>query len=308
MTTETNPTAVIEINGVSKSFGSLKAVDGVSLSIGRGFCFSLLGPNGAGKTTLSRMIGGVLPRNSGSMRVLGKDPWVDQTEVKFRLGVVMQDDALDEELDVRRNLEIYGRYFGLKGAAFRAKVGQLLSFVDLAGREKTHIQALSGGMKRRLVFARALLNDPDVLLLDEPTTGLDPQVRQLIWAMLRKLMAKGMTILLTTHYMSEASHLADQVAVMDKGRLIADGSPDELVQTHLPPWVLEFDTLNDPDVGSRIGKQNNFDQHGDRGYVFHDEEGLLRNRISELGLETALIRRTNLEDVFLKLTGRGLNE
>ncbi len=298
---------VVHLKEVIRKFGDLTAVDAVSLSIEPGTCYALLGPNGAGKTTLSRMIGGVLPRDGGDMRVLGMDPWAEQSEVKAHLGVVMQSDALDDELNVIENLRIYGLFFWLKGREFREKVQQLLEFVSLTGREKMPTQALSGGMKRRLLVARALLSDPEILLLDEPTTGLDPQVRQVIWSTLRKLKERGMTILLTTHYMEEAAQLADRVGILDRGKLISEGSPEELIRRTLPAWVLEFDEREDPGENA-VPDGAIVERHGDRVYVFLDDETTLRDWLGEHGICAAHLRPASLEDVFLKLTGRGLNE
>jgi lipooligosaccharide transport system ATP-binding protein len=303
MTAET----AISLDGVTRRFGDLVAVDEVSLTIPRGICYALLGPNGAGKTTLSRMIGAVLPRHGGEMMVLGRDPWREQSEVKARLGVVMQSDALDEELDVRANLEIYGLFFWRRGRAFRKKVADLLEFVSLDGREEMRIHALSGGMKRRLLVARALLSEPEILLLDEPTTGLDPQVRQVIWSTLRKLRERGLTILLTTHYMEEAAQLADRVGILDRGRLIAEDSPRGLIRSTLPAYVLEFDERELPE-GDDLVEGALVERHGDRVYLFHEEEAPLRSVLGVLGLRAAQLRPTSLEDVFLKLTGRGLHE
>jgi len=297
--------ALIRIEKVTKRFGDLVAVDSVSLGIERGTCYALLGPNGAGKTTLSKMIGAVIPRDGGSLEVLGRDPWAEQSEVKAHLGVVMQSDALDEELNVLENLRIYGLFFWLRGRAFLEKVAKLLEFVSLTGREKMPTQALSGGMKRRLLIARALLSDPEILLLDEPTTGLDPQVRQVIWTMLRRLKAQGMTILLTTHYMEEASQLADRVGILDRGKLIAEDSPAGLIRNCLPAFALEFDEREDPKAdpdGAAV------ERHGDRVYVFHDDERVLQDWMAAHRPAAAQFRPTSLEDVFLKMTGRGLHE
>ena len=298
---------VVDLKEVIREFGDLTAVDAVSLTIEKGICYALLGPNGAGKTTLSKMIGGVLPRDGGDMRVLGMDPWAEQSEVKAHLGVVMQSDALDDELNVIENLRIYGLFFWLKGREFREKVKRLLEFVSLTGREKMPTQALSGGMKRRLLVARALLSDPEILLLDEPTTGLDPQVRQVIWSTLRKLKEAGMTILLTTHYMEEAAQLADRVGILDQGKLITEGSPEELIRRTLPAYVLEFDEREDPGEDA-VPDGAIVERHGDRVYVFLDDETTLRDWLGEHGISAAHLRQTSLEDVFLKLTGRGLNE
>ena len=298
---------VVKLESVTRRFGDLTAVDAVSMSIEKGICYALLGPNGAGKTTLSKMIGAVLPRHGGEMHVLDMDPWEMQSEVKAHLGVVMQSDALDDELNVIENLRIYGLFFWLKGRKFREKVAKLLEFVSLTGREKMPTQALSGGMKRRLLIARALLSDPEILLLDEPTTGLDPQVRQVIWTALRKLRQRGMTILLTTHYMEEAAQLADRVGILDRGKLIAEGSPSELIRRTLPAFVLEFDERELP--GREATPDGSIvEQHGDRVYVFLNDEAVLRDWLGEHDISAAHLRQTSLEDVFLKLTGRGLNE
>jgi lipooligosaccharide transport system ATP-binding protein len=298
---------IVVLESVTRKFGDLTAVDAVSLTIEKGICYALLGPNGAGKTTLSRMIGAVLPKDGGTMRVLGMEPWEEQSEVKAHLGVVMQSDALDEELNVLENLRIYGLFFWKRGAEFREKVAKLLEFVSLDGREKMPIHALSGGMKRRLLIARALLSDPEILLLDEPTTGLDPQVRQVIWTTLRKLKEKGMTILLTTHYMEEAAQLADMVGILDRGKLISEGSPAELIERSLPAYVLEFPEREDPGEDQTPGGALR-ESHGDRVYIFDDREQILRDWLVECGLKSAQLRPTSLEDVFLKLTGRGLDE
>ncbi|MCW8132608.1 MAG: ABC transporter ATP-binding protein [Planctomycetota bacterium] len=298
----------IEIEGLVKRYGELAAVDGVSLAIPRGVCYALLGPNGAGKTTLSRMIGAVARCSGGRLRVLGRDPWKEQTEVKARLGVVMQDEVFDEDLNVLRNLQIYGRFYGHQGPAYEEKIRGMLKFVQLDGREQMPIQALSGGMRRRLMIARALLNDPELLILDEPTTGLDPQVRHAIWATLRALKSKGMTILLTTHYMEEAEQLADRVGILHKGKLIAEGAPGELIGGNLARYVLEFDAHRHAEAFEALAKLAAAERHGDRAFVFHDAEETLRGWTRERALAGAQVREASLEDVFLKLTGRTLDE
>jgi len=293
---------------VVKRFGALTALDGVSLTIPRGTCYALLGPNGAGKTTLARIISAISRPDAGHLEVLGLDPWHLQTEVKSRIGNVMQDEVFDEDLNVQRNLEIHGLFFGLSGTAFREKIRAMLAFVQLDGREKMPIQALSGGMRRRLMIARALLNDPDLLVLDEPTTGLDPQVRHSLWAALRTLRNHGITVLLTTHYIEEAAHLAQRVGILHKGKLIAEDTPEGLIGTHLPAHVCEFDlqeklaALDHPLPGAVIEK------HGDRGFLFLNAAEVLQRWVSEHGLRSAQVRHASLEDVFLKLTGRTLEE
>jgi len=298
----------IVIEGVVKRFGDLTAVDGVSLTIPRGICYGLLGPNGAGKTTLSRMIGAVGRCDAGTLRVLGRDPWQEQSEVKARLGVVMQDEVFDEDLNVLRNLQISGLFYGRKGAAYEAKIREMLKFMQLEGREQMPTQALSGGMRRRLMIARALLNDPEILILDEPTTGLDPQVRHAIWSTLRALKAKGLTILLTTHYMEEAEQLTDQVGILNKGKLIAEGAPAELIAKTLTKFVLEFDAQGSEAELKALGERTAVERHGDRGFIFHDSEDQLRQWSFESKLKGAHVRAASLEDVFLKLTGRTLDE
>jgi lipooligosaccharide transport system ATP-binding protein len=298
---------VVELEGVVKRYGEVVAVDGVSLHISRGECYALLGPNGAGKTTISRMIGAVLPRDAGLLRVLGRDPWTEQSEVKARLGVVMQEDALDEELDVLGNLEIHGLFYWLKGPELRARVERLLDLVSLQGKERMPIEALSGGMKRRLIMARALLSEPEMLLLDEPTTGLDPQVRRLVWSTLRRLKDEGLTILLTTHYMEEAAQLADRVGIVDEGRLIAEGSPAQLVADNLPAYVLELDGRGCDAPDELVVEGAVVESRGDGVAVFADDEGALRAWLSEHSLGAARLRPTTLEDVFLKLAGRALD-
>jgi lipooligosaccharide transport system ATP-binding protein len=298
----------IEIENLVKRFGDLAAVDGVSLSIPRGICYALLGPNGAGKTTLSRMIGAVSRGDAGKLSVLGRDPWREQSEVKARLGVVMQDEVFDEDLNVLRNLQIHGLFFGRRGEAYERKIREMLAFVQLDGREQMPIQALSGGMRRRLMIARALLNEPELLILDEPTTGLDPQVRHAIWATLRSLKAKGMTILLTTHYMEEAEQLADLVGILHKGKLVVEGPPGGLIAKHLPRFVLEFDAHKDGAALDAISAKTAVERHGDRAFVFHDSEETLRGWAAESRLKGSPVRAASLEDVFLKLTGRTLDE
>jgi len=299
---------IVELKNVVKNYGELKAVDGISLTIPSGICYALLGPNGAGKSTLSKMIGAMLAADGGSLNVVGFDPWKCQSEVKTRLGVVLQDDAFDEDLDVWSNLEIYGMFFWLRGDAFKEKMRGLLRFMELDGRENKPIQELSGGMRRRLMIARALLNDPQLLILDEPTTGLDPQVRHAIWSTLRKLKAAGMTILLTTHYMEEAAQLADRVGIMNKGRLIAEDTPEGLIETNLPKFVLEFDAQEIPSATAALVKDLKAEQHGDRGFAFSPDEPLLLSALRDHRLRDGTVRRASLEDVFLKLTGRSLDE
>jgi lipooligosaccharide transport system ATP-binding protein len=230
---------VIHARGLTKCFGERAAVAGVDVEVGRGEAFGVLGPNGAGKTSLMRMIGCVSPVTGGVLRVLGMDPAADGRRIRARLGVVPQDDALDTHLTVRDNLHVYGRYFGLSRRVVRERAGALLELVRLSERGDDRVDDLSGGMRRRLVVARALINEPEILLLDEPTTGLDPQARHLLWDRLRALRQRGVTLLLTTHYMDEAAQLCDRLVVMDGGRIIAEGSPGALIGKHAPGGTLE---------------------------------------------------------------------
>ncbi len=296
---------VVALRGVVKRFGDLTAVDGASLSIEPGTCYALLGPNGAGKSTLSRIIGGTSPRDGGAVAVFGMDPWEEQVAVKTRLGVVPQDDGLDDELDVLGNLHVYGGFFGLRGDVFRARCRRLLEFMELTGRETTLVMALSGGMRRRLAIARGLLNQPEFLILDEPTTGLDPQVRHAIWAALRRLRAQGMTILLTTHYLEEAEQLADRVGILHKGRLVADDAPAALIRANLPSHVVETEADS---VDADAPSDAVVERHGDRMFVFLDDQERLLEWAARHATGRTLARLTSLEDVFLKLTGRALDE
>jgi lipooligosaccharide transport system ATP-binding protein len=229
---EPDAPVLVRGRGLTKRYGDFTAVDGIDLDVRRGESFGVLGPNGAGKSTTMRLIGCVSDPTSGELRILGLDPRSDGPRIRARLGVVPQRDTLDEELTVRENVLVYGRYFGMSRAAVRAKADELLDFVQLAERADSVVEPLSGGMKRRLTIARALVNDPDVLLLDEPTTGLDPQARHVLWDRLYRLKREGVTLVLTTHYMDEAEQLCDRLVVMDGGRYVAEGSPADLIRAH----------------------------------------------------------------------------
>src|SRR5216683_500305 len=231
---------LIHARGLVKRFGSLTAVDGIDFDVQRGEAFGFLGPNGAGKSSTMRMIGCVSPPTAGTLRILDLDPVRDGPEIRGRLGVVPQADTLDNELTVRENLVIYGRYFGLSRRTVRAKADELLEFVQLSERADSKVEPLSGGMKRRLTIARSLINDPEILLLDEPTIGLDPQARHAVWDRLYRLKQQGVTLVLTTHYMDEAEQLCDRLMVMDRGMIAAEGSPRELIQRYSTPEVLEL--------------------------------------------------------------------
>jgi lipooligosaccharide transport system ATP-binding protein len=297
-------TVVLDARHLVKRFGATAAVDDVSFAVQRGECFGLLGPNGAGKTTVLRMTYCSSPRSSGMLRVFGLDPEERPAEIKHRLGVVPQTDNLDDELSVVKNLEIYAGYFGLSRASVQPRIRELLAFMSLDGREQAPIRELSGGLKRRLVMARALLNDPEMVVLDEPTTGLDPQVRHLIWARLRELKARGVTLLLTTHYMEEAHQLCDRLLVMDHGRILAEGRPRELVASRLPGHVLELPS----DVASALLPEGTEREvHGDLTFVYSTSPEELERLAATTSVDYR-IRSTTLEDLFLKLTGRDLRE
>jgi lipooligosaccharide transport system ATP-binding protein len=297
---------LIQGRNLVKKYGDLTAVNGVDFEVHQGECFGFLGPNGAGKSTLMKMIHCFSPRTSGELSVFGLDPDEKPAEIKNRLGVVAQTNNLDEEITVVQNLEIYGRYFGFSPARMKDKIRELLGFMALEARADSRVRELSGGMMRRLVIARALLNDPDLIILDEPTTGLDPQVRHLIWAKLRELKSQGVTLLLTTHYMEEAQHLCDRLLVIDKGKVLTQGAPKDLVKTHLPPFVLETS-------GQGRGKLLPLPEGvktevvGDILLVYGPTVMALDEVAARLEAPSH-IRPTNLEDLFLTLTGRELAE
>jgi lipooligosaccharide transport system ATP-binding protein len=304
--------ALVVAQGLVKRFGGLTAVDGIDVEVSRGEAFGFLGPNGAGKSSTMRMIGCVSPRSGGDLRVLGMDPDRDGPGIRARLGVVPQQDNLDSELTVRQNLHVYGRYFGLSKAHVRAKAVELLAFAQLTERADDEVEPLSGGMKRRLTIARSLINDPELLLLDEPTTGLDPQARHLLWDRLFRLKQNGVTLIITTHYMDEAENLCDRLVVMDGGRIAAEGSPGELIGRYSTREVVELRLPPDEDTASAEAV---LDGLADRVEVLPDRI-LLYTADGEATLAAAhrrginpvssLVRRSTLEDVFLRLTGRTL--
>ncbi|MFI0718742.1 ABC transporter ATP-binding protein [Streptomyces sp. NPDC021224] len=290
----------------------LEAVAGIGFRVRRGEAFGFLGPNGAGKSTTMRMIAAVSPVSGGTLRVLGLDPAEDGAAIRARLGSVPQDDTLDTELTVRENLLVYGRYFGLPRAEIRARTTRLLDFARLADKADEQVEALSGGMRRRLTIARSLINEPEILLLDEPTTGLDPQARHLLWERLFRLKQQGVTLLLTTHYMDEAEQLCDRIVVMDHGRIVAEGSPRELIEAHCTREVLELrfapDTALDGVAAEVAGIGERAEVLPDRLLVYADdgESALKAVHATGVGPQAALVRRAGLEDVFLTLTGRTL--
>ena len=305
--------SLIHARGLTKRFGTFTAVDAIDFDVAPGEAFGFLGPNGAGKTSTMRMIGCVSPVTEGTLRVLGLDPAVDPARIKAQLGVVPQQDSLDMELTVRENLIIYGRYFDLSRAEARRRADDLLDFVQLRDRAGSQVEPLSGGMKRRLTIARSLINEPSVLLLDEPTTGLDPQARHLLWDRLYRLKQRGVTLVLTTHYMDEAEQLCDRLVVMDKARIVAEGSPLELIDRYSTREVTELrfpvgvqDTLD----GQLDGLAERVERLPDRVLLYADdgEAAVAAAHARGLRPETVLVRRSTLEDVFLRLTGRSLIE
>lgn len=312
------PEAVISAVDLRKSYRvkgkpDLVAVDGLSFEVAPGESFGLLGPNGAGKSTTMKMVGAVSTRSSGQLQILGLDPDRHGPDIRSRLGVVPQQDNLDAELNARENLFIYGRYFGLPARVCHRKADELLAFAQLEEKARSKVDQLSGGMKRRLTIARALVNDPRILLLDEPTTGLDPQARHVLWDRLFRLKEQGTTLVLTTHYMDEAEQLCDRLIVVDEGRIMAEGSPSELIRRHSTREVLEvrFGSDRNQQVAPRLeGAGDRVEVLPDRILVYtHDGERALE-RITAEGLTpvTSLVRRSSLEDVFLRLTGRSLIE
>jgi lipooligosaccharide transport system ATP-binding protein len=302
---------LVEARGLTKRFGDFTAVDGIDFDVQKGEAFGLLGPNGAGKTSTMRMIGCVSPPTSGSLRILGMDPATHGPAIRARLGVVPQEDTLDLELTVRENLVIYGRYFNLPRALLKERSQELLEFVHLEDRAKSKVDPLSGGMKRRLTIARALINEPELLLLDEPTTGLDPQARHVLWDRLWRLRSQGVTLVLTTHYMDEAEQLCDRLVVMDNAKIVAEGSPHELIRRYATREVLELrfpPGSANGHVAALVGIGERTEELPDRLLVYtNDGDGALAEvHRREVATSSALVRRSTLEDVFLRLTGRTL--
>ncbi|HEY8846250.1 MAG TPA: ATP-binding cassette domain-containing protein [Candidatus Limnocylindrales bacterium] len=305
--------ALIHARSLTKRFGEFVAVDGIDFDVATGESFGFLGPNGAGKTSTMRMIGAVSPVSDGTLTVLGLDPRTNGPQIRARLGVVPQQDTLDTELTVRENLTLYGRYFGLSRAECARRADELLEFAQLAERADEPVEPLSGGLKRRLTIARALINEPDLLLLDEPTTGLDPQARHLLWDRLYRLKQRGVTLVLTTHYMDEAEQLCDRLVVMDKAKIVAEGSPRELIDRYSTKEVTELrfpPGVQDSLDGKLDGLADRIEKLADRVLLYADDGDAVAVAAHERGLEpeTVLVRRSTLEDVFLRLTGRSLIE
>lgn len=300
---------MIQARALTKRFGDLTAVDAVDFEVRPGETFGFLGPNGAGKSSTMRMIGAVSPRSGGELLVFGLDPAEHGPEIRARLGVVPQLDNLDFELTVWENLLVYGRFFGLPTQTIKERAAELLDFLQLTERRNSKIEPLSGGMKRRLTIARALVNEPDLLLLDEPTTGLDPQARHAVWDRLYRLKQRGVTLVLTTHYMDEAEQLCDRLVVMDHGRIVAEGSPRELIQRYVPRDVVELRGI-DGAVEKLDGVGERIEVLADRVLIGTSDGDATVEAVQARGVEpeSLLVRRSTLEDVFLAITGRTLVE
>ncbi len=306
------PESPVRAVGLTKRFGELVAVDGIDFIVESGETFGFLGPNGAGKSSTMRMIGAVSPRAGGELKVFGLDPETAGPAIRQRLGVVPQEDNLDQELSVFENLLVYGRYFGIPSRRVRERADELLEFVQLTDRRNARVEHLSGGLKRRLTIARGLINDPDLMLLDEPTTGLDPQARHALWDRLYRLKQQGVTLVLTTHYMDEAEQLCDRLVVMDQGHIVAEGSPRDLIERYVQREVVELR------LGAEVGADGVSERLagvGERIEVLQDRILISTNdgdaaviAVHERGLtpESTLVRRSTLEDVFLTLTGHSL--
>ena len=313
--TSTSPAAADEIllsaTRLTKTFGEFTAVDGIDFSVRKGECFGFLGPNGAGKSSTMRMVGCVSPVSGGDLRLFGLDPATDGPAIRARLGSCPQRDTLDEELTVEENLWVYGRYFGLSRKEARSRAAELLDFAQLSERAKDKVEPLSGGMKRRLTIARSLINSPEILLLDEPTTGLDPQARHVLWDRLFRLKRSGVTLVLTTHYMDEAEQLCDRLVVMDHGRIVAEGSPRSLIDEYSTREVLElrFDAEEQGHFAEQVsGVAERVEVLPDRLLLYTEDGDETMAKVHARGVEplSSLVRRSTLEDVFLHLTGRTL--
>jgi lipooligosaccharide transport system ATP-binding protein len=302
---------LIEVQGLTKKYGNITAVNGIDFHVSRSESFGFLGPNGAGKSTTMRIIAATSQRTSGDVLVLGKDPEIEGPQIRAHLGVVPQQDNLDTQLTVSENLYIYGRYFGLSGKFIKSKINELLKFAQLEEKRDVKVEALSGGMKRRLTIARSLVSEPDILILDEPTTGLDPQARHILWDRLFRLKEDGITLLITTHYMDEAEQLCDRLIVMDKGSIMAEGSPPELIKRYSTKEVLEVRFGSDRNAQMAPVMESlceRVEVLPDRILLYTEDAEQVLEAIIDTGHHpnTSLIRRSSLEDVFLRLTGRSL--
>lgn len=304
---------LIVARGLTKKFGDFTAVDGIDFSVYKGESFGLLGPNGAGKSTTMRIIGATSQRTSGDITILGKDPEKFGPQIRAHLGVIPQKDNLDEQLTVSQNLYIYGRYFGLSNKFINAKIDELLEFAQLEEKRDAKVESLSGGMKRRLTIARALVSEPDILMLDEPTTGLDPQARHILWDRLFRLKERGVTLVITTHFMDEAEQLCERLIVIDRGKIMAEGSPSDLIKKYSSKEVLElrFGSDNNEAVAEKLrDKCERLEVLPDRILLYSENAEKTLEEIMKSGQHprTSLVRRSSLEDVFLRLTGRTLIE
>ena len=299
---------VIQATDLRKLFGSLAAVDGISFRVAKGEVFGILGPNGAGKTTTIRMLYGFSPMTSGGLRVFGLDIRADWRAIRSRTGVCHQENNLDPDLTVRENLEVFGRYFGLPRARTRERIERLLAFIGMDHRAEAKETELSGGMRRRVVLARSLLNDPELLILDEPTTGLDPQSRHLVWERIGDLKQRGVTLLLTTHYMEEAARLCDRLIIIDKGRILVEGKPRDLVERLVGQQVVESSPVNDELRAFVKARGLEHEDIGSRMIIYCKDEVLYREIRQRYCQENCVLRTATLEDVFLKLTGRALRD
>jgi lipooligosaccharide transport system ATP-binding protein len=305
--------ALIEARGLTKRFEQLTAVEEIDFEVRRGEAFGFLGPNGAGKTSTMKMIGCTSPRTGGELRVIGMDPAAQASEIKARIGVVPQMDNLDIELTVRENLEMYARYFDVPRDVAGPRIDELIEFVQLTDKAKSKVEPLSGGMKRRLTIARGLVNEPELLLLDEPTTGLDPQARHLVWDRLYRLKQRGVTLVITTHYMDEAEQLCDRLVVMDKAKIVTEGSPRDLISRYSTREVVELRLADDSREKLRAsldGMVERVEWLPDRVLLYTQTGEATLSSVNEMGvtIESALVRRATLEDVFLTITGRSLIE
>lgn len=303
--------SLIHARNLTKKFGDFTAVNGIDFDVTRGESFGLLGPNGAGKSTAMRMIGATSQRTSGDLTILDKDPEKFGPQIRAHLGVVPQQDNLDTNLTVSENLFIYGRYFGLSRSFVKNKIDELLVFAQLEEKRNAKVESLSGGMKRRLTIARALVSEPEILMLDEPTTGLDPQARHILWDRLFRLKEDGVTLVITTHFMDEAEQLCDRLVVMDKGSIMAEGSPAQLIKDYATKEVLEvrFGSERDAKTASDLGSLcERMEELPDRFLMYTEDGEELLERVYKMNLhpKTSLVRRSSLEDVFLRLTGRTL--
>ena len=300
----------LSVRGLRKSYDGREVVAGLGFELRRGECYGLLGPNGAGKTTTLRCCLGLTAPDSGEIELAGEPVPQRAREGRARIGVVPQFDNLDPDFTAAENLIVYGRYFGLHDAEIQPKIAALMEFAGLRSKEKANIRTLSGGMKRRLTLARALVNDPELLVLDEPTTGLDPQARHLIWERLKRLQLQGKTILLTTHFMDEAERLCQRLAIIDDGRMVAEGPPRDLIREHIEPQVVEVYGEDAPDWAAREAKAlaRRVELSGETAFCYVDDAAPLLARLGNLPALSTLHRPANLEDVFLKLTGRELRD